>query len=60
MIWLSVAVTLLRELLRALSTPLRLLFYLPSRHAWRRRAKEALAAAAAAPDAARPASPTSA
>jgi lipid-A-disaccharide synthase len=44
-IWLTVALTLLRELLRALSTPFRLLAYLPFRHYWRRIAAESLAAA---------------
>ena len=46
MIWLSVAGTLLRELTRALWSPLRLIAYLPFRHKWRRVAEEALAAAA--------------
>ena len=49
MIWLSVATTLLRELLRACATPFRLLAYLPARHHWRREAQAALAAAADAP-----------
>jgi hypothetical protein len=53
MIALEVAVTLLRELLRALLTPLRLLGYLPWRHYWRRVAREVLDAAAhTAPEAA--------
>lgn len=43
MIWLGVAVTLLREALRALGTPLRLLLYLPWRRYWRRQAREVLA-----------------
>ncbi|HEB53547.1 MAG TPA: lipid-A-disaccharide synthase [bacterium] len=47
MIWLSVAVTLLRELVRALLVPFRLFLYLPARHRWRARAQAALAAAAA-------------
>jgi len=46
MIALEVAVTLLREILRALGTPLRLLAYLPVRHGWRRVAREVLDAAA--------------
>lgn len=45
LIWLTVAVTLLRELLRAFAVPLRLLCYLPVRHRWRQAAKEALSAA---------------
>ena len=44
-IWLTVAVTLLRELIRACAVPLRLLCYLPYRHRWRRAAEEALQAA---------------
>lgn len=51
-IWLSVAVTLLRELLRAFASPFRLVAYLPFRHHWRRRAAEALAAAAREADSA--------
>jgi lipid-A-disaccharide synthase len=43
MLWLHVLVTLLREVLRALSTPVRLLLYLPRRHHWRRVADEVLA-----------------
>jgi lipid-A-disaccharide synthase len=43
---LSVAFTLLREALRALGAPLRLLAYLPFRKKWRRLAAEALAASA--------------
>ena len=35
-IWLTVAVTLLRELIRACAVPLRLMCYLPYRHRWRR------------------------
>lgn len=45
-IWITVLVTLLRELLRACSSPFRLLAYLPFRHRWRQRAAEALEAAA--------------
>lgn len=45
-IWLTVAVTLVRELVRAFSVPFRLLAYLPFRHRWRQRAAEALEAAA--------------
>lgn len=45
MIWLTVLSTLLRELIRAFSVPLRILCYLPFRHRWRRVAKEALEAA---------------
>jgi len=45
MIWLTVCVTLARELVRAFSVPLRLLCYLPFRHHWRQVAKEALEAA---------------
>jgi lipid-A-disaccharide synthase len=44
-----VALTLVREVLRALATPLRLCAYLPSRRYWRTVAREAIAAAAAAP-----------
>lgn len=46
MIWLAVATTLLRELLRAALVPFRLLGYLPFRHHWRREARAALDAAA--------------
>jgi lipid-A-disaccharide synthase len=42
-IGLSVALTLLREIVRTLLVPLRLLFYLPRRHHWRRVAREVLA-----------------
>ena len=42
MIPLQVALVLLRELLRALSVPLRLCGYLPFRHHWRRLALQAL------------------
>lgn len=49
MIWLSVSLTLLRELLRALCTPARLLFYLPARKRWRRLAQQVLDGVAAAP-----------
>ncbi|MGE3173130.1 MAG: lipid-A-disaccharide synthase [Planctomycetota bacterium] len=49
MITLSVLVTLLREVLRTLATPVRLLLYLPRRHHWRRVAREVLDAAAHAP-----------
>lgn len=45
-IWVTVVATLLRELVRAFSSPFRLLAYLPFRHTWRRRATEALEAAA--------------
>ncbi|MFT6081680.1 MAG: lipid-A-disaccharide synthase [Planctomycetota bacterium] len=45
-IWLTVVATLLRELVRAFSSPFRLLAYLPFRHKWRQRATEALEAAA--------------
>jgi lipid-A-disaccharide synthase len=45
-IWITVMVTLLRELVRACSSPFRLLAYLPFRHRWRRRAAESLEAAA--------------
>ncbi len=45
----EVGLTLLRELLRALLTPLRVLLYLPARRRWRQLAREALAAAAKAP-----------
>ena len=45
-IWLTVALTLLRELLRTLAVPFRVVAYLPFRHYWRRVAKEALDAAA--------------
>lgn len=40
---LLVALTLVREVLRTLLTPLRLLLYLPRRHHWRRLAEAALA-----------------
>lgn len=52
----EVALTLLRELLRTLLTPLRLLLYLPARRRWRQLAREALASAPATP----PADPTAA
>ncbi|MCA8965604.1 MAG: hypothetical protein KDC48_12035, partial [Planctomycetes bacterium] len=42
MIWLEVSLTLLRELLRTLITPVRLLLYLPARKKWRRVAQEVL------------------
>jgi len=42
----EVGLTLVREVLRALLTPLRLLGYLPWRHYWRRAAREVLDAAA--------------
>ncbi|MBK8100421.1 MAG: lipid-A-disaccharide synthase [Planctomycetes bacterium] len=42
MIALQVALTLLREILRALLTPLRLLGYLPFRHHWRKVARQVL------------------
>jgi lipid-A-disaccharide synthase len=41
-----VGLTLLGEVLRALSTPVRLLMYLPRRHHWRRLAQQALEEAA--------------
>jgi lipid-A-disaccharide synthase len=41
-VWLQVALVLLRELLRAAIAPLRLLAYLPFRHHWRRAAKDVL------------------
>lgn len=43
MLWFEVALAVLRELVRASVTPLRLLLYLPRRHYWRRIAREALA-----------------
>jgi lipid-A-disaccharide synthase len=46
---LEVLLTLLRELLRALTTPVRILLYLPSRHRWRRVARDVLDAAAHEP-----------
>lgn len=46
MIGLQVALVLLRELLRTLLTPLRLLGYLPFRNHWRKVARECLATAA--------------
>ena len=46
MIPLLVALTILREALRTLGTPLRLLAYLPMRRRWRRLAQQALAASA--------------
>ncbi len=46
MIALAVAVTLLRELLRTLMVPLRLLAYLPFRRYWRRLAADVLAGVA--------------
>lgn len=49
MIWLQVALVLLREVLRTLLVPLRLLLYLPFRHHWRRVACDVLATAANAP-----------
>lgn len=51
MVALEVAVTLLREVLRTLLVPFRLLAYLPTRHRWRAVAREVLAEAAhAAPE----------
>jgi len=50
MILLQLLATLLRELLRTLGTPLRLLAYLPFRHHWRTVAAEVLQDAAAHPD----------
>ncbi len=56
MIWLEVSLTLLRELLRALTTPVRLLLYLPARKKWRRLAQQVLDGVAdAAPEDPRPA-----
>jgi len=55
MIWLAVAVTLLREILRTLGVPLRVLLYLPRRRYWRARAREVLAEVAASADAGQPA-----
>ena len=52
MIWLHVAATLLRELVRSLVVPARLLLYLPQRRRWRSRAREALDAASRSQDAA--------
>ncbi|HEX6810182.1 MAG TPA: lipid-A-disaccharide synthase [Planctomycetota bacterium] len=53
MVAIEVTLTLVREVLRALGTPLRLLGYLPFRHHWRRVAREVLDAAAhSAPEAA--------
>ena len=49
MIRLEVAATLVRELVRALLSPLRLLLYLPRRHHWRRVAREVLDGVAHAP-----------
>ena len=49
MICLQVALVLLRELLRALLVPLRVLAYVPFRRHWRRVAREVLDSAAAAP-----------
>lgn len=51
MIALQVTLVLLRELLRALVVPLRLLAYLPRRHHWRRVAREVLDEAAHEPPA---------
>ncbi len=51
MLWVIVATTLLRELLRALATPLRVLAYLPFRRHWRQVAQEVLDGVAAAPPA---------
>ena len=45
----EVGLTLVREVLRALLTPVRLLLYLPARRRWRQLARAALASAAAAP-----------
>ena len=47
MIWAAVAVTLVRELVRAAFVPVRLLLYLPRRHHWRAKARAALDAASA-------------
>jgi len=44
-IWLAVAITLVKELVRTFTVPVRLLLYLPRRHHWRRQAREALDAA---------------
>ncbi|MEQ1632394.1 MAG: lipid-A-disaccharide synthase [Planctomycetota bacterium] len=45
MVPVVVLLTLLREVLRALSTPIRLLCYLPRRHHWRRMAEQSLSEA---------------
>lgn len=50
MLWLEVAWTLCRELLRALLVPLRVLLYLPARHRWRALAREVLGGVAAHPE----------
>ncbi|MBL8756643.1 MAG: lipid-A-disaccharide synthase [Planctomycetes bacterium] len=42
MVWLHVALVLVRELVRAAAAPLRVLLYLPFRHHWRRVAREVL------------------
>jgi len=49
MVWLLVTLTLLRELLRAVGAPLRMLLYLPFRHHWRAVARQVLADVAAHP-----------
>jgi lipid-A-disaccharide synthase len=48
MVALETALVLVRELLRAVLVPLRVLAYVPMRHRWRAVARQALAAAAAA------------
>ncbi|MHC4516900.1 MAG: lipid-A-disaccharide synthase [Planctomycetota bacterium] len=50
MIAAEITLILLRELLRAVVFPLRILLYLPVRKAWKRRAREMLAAPPAGPD----------
>ncbi len=57
MIAFEVALTLVREVLRALLAPLRLLLYLPRRRHWRMQATQALAQAAQAAPAAAPDEP---
>ncbi len=42
MVWFELFLTLLRELVRALVVPVRLLLYLPRRHHWRRVARDVL------------------
>ncbi|MSR37511.1 MAG: lipid-A-disaccharide synthase [Planctomycetes bacterium] len=50
MIALQISIALVRELLRALFTPFRLLAYLPMRHSWQRIAADALRQANEQPD----------
>jgi lipid-A-disaccharide synthase len=47
--WLLVAITLVKELVRTLTVPVRLLLYLPRRHHWRQQARAALDAASQRP-----------